>query len=255
MVAQFPCLNDNYGYLLHDPSTGATAAIDTPFAADYEWELQSKGWTLTDILNTHHHHDHTGGNLKLQASSENVKITGPQSEASKIPGLNVGVQHGDTVVVGNLHGQVIDVGGHTNGHVAYYFPSQKLLFCGDALFALGCGRMFEGTPDQFWTSLTRLRDLPDDTVVYCAHEYTQSNAKFALSVEPSNRDLQSQAAAVSDKRSRNEPTVPTLLGDEKKANPFLRVDISDEIRKNVGATSDDTPAQAFAKLRKAKDRF
>ena len=262
-VAQFPCLNDNYGYLLHDPSTGATAAIDTPYAKDYEQELQMNGWTLTDILNTHHHHDHVGGNLELKQQrrgpggdgKEEVKVTGPQLESSKIPGLDVGVQHGDKVTVGSLEGHVIDVGGHTNGHVAYYFPSQKLLFCGDALFALGCGRMFEGTPEQFWTSLQRLRDLPDDTTVYCAHEYTQSNAKFALSVEPSNPDLQSQAAVVAEKRSRGERTVPTLLGDEKKANPFLRIDISDEIRTNVGVTPSDTPAQAFGKLRKAKDRF
>jgi len=254
-VSQFPCLNDNYGYLLHDPSTGATAAIDTPYAKDYKQELQQNGWALTDILNTHHHHDHVGGNLELKRQGENVKITGPKLESSKIPGLDVGVQHGDKITVGSLQGHVIDVGGHTNGHIAYYFPSQKLLFCGDALFALGCGRMFEGTPDQFWSSLQRLRDLPDDTTVYCAHEYTQSNAKFALSVEPSNQDLQSQAAVVVDKRRRGERTVPTLLGDEKKANPFLRIDISDEIRTNVGVTPDDTPAQAFGKLRKAKDMF
>jgi hydroxyacylglutathione hydrolase len=257
--SQFPCLNDNYGYLLHDPTTGATAAIDTPFSPDYKRELETRNWELTDILNTHHHHDHTGGNLQLKEVEDNnvvkVKVTGPQAEASRIPGIDHGVQHGDKVSVGNLVGEVIDVGGHTNGHIAYYFPSQKLLFCGDALFALGCGRMFEGTPDQFWNSLQRLRNLPDDTIVYCAHEYTQSNAKFALSVEPSNPHLQSQAAAVNDKRSRNEPTVPTLLGDEKKANPFLRIDISDEIRRNVGVTPDDTPAQAFGKLRKAKDRF
>ena len=257
-IAQFLCLEDNYGYLLHDKTTGATAAIDVPFSPTYKRQLQSKGWTLTDILNTHHHHDHTGGNIKLKESavaSGSVKITGPTMEASKIPGMDRGVEHGDTVQVGNLQATVLDVGGHTNGHVAYYFADQKLLFCGDALFALGCGRMFEGTPEQFWMSMERIRELPDDTLVYCGHEYTEANATFALSVEPSNDDLQHQVKKVHGQCSQGLPTIPTLLGDEKQANPFLRIDVSEEIRSKVGVVASDSTSQAFAKLRKAKDRF
>jgi len=167
----------------------------------------------------------------------------------------VAVGDGDKVEFGASEAIVLDVGGHTNGHIAYYFPDARKVFCGDALFALGCGRMFEGTPQQFWRSLKRLRDLPDETTVYCAHEYTVSNAKFALSVEPGNLDLVARAKEVMDKRSRNEPTVPSMIGEEKKTNPFLRVDTSDEIRRNVGVTSSDTEDDAFAKVRSAKDSF
>lgn len=164
-VAQFPCLSDNYGYLLHDPSTGATAAIDTPDAASYQAELARRGWTLTHILNTHHHWDHTGGNKELKKMGS-VVVVGPANEQTKIPGIDEAVKEGDTVKVGSFSAQVIDVGGHTKGHIAYYFADQRKVFVGDSLFALGCGRMFEGTPEQFWTSLKKLRDLPDDTEVY-----------------------------------------------------------------------------------------
>ncbi len=163
-VAQFRSRSDNYGYLLHDPSTGATAAIDTPDARDYEEELTKRGWTLTHIFNTHHHHDHTGGNLQLK--KDKVTIIGPTNEQHKIPGIDRAVGGGDEIQFGNFRGKVIDVGGHTKGHIAYYFPDQSKAFVGDSLFSLGCGRMFEGTPDQFWASLKRLRDLPDDTLIY-----------------------------------------------------------------------------------------
>ena len=170
-VVQFPCLDDNYGYLLHDAETGQTAAVDTPCAATIEKELVKRGWKLTHVLNTHHHHDHTGGNLDLktkegQADGE-VTIVGPANEREKIPGIDVVVGEGDTVPFGSTSGaRVMDVGGHTLGHIAYYFPEAQKVFCGDALFALGCGRMFEGTPRQFWKSLKNLRDLPDETDVY-----------------------------------------------------------------------------------------
>eukprot|EP00934_Nitzschia_sp_Nitz4_P005121 Nitzschia sp. Nitz4//scaffold251_size28233//7898//8931//NITZ4_008132-RA/size28233-augustus-gene-0.9-mRNA-1//1//CDS//3329544238//5111//frame0 len=252
-VAQFLCLGDNYGYLLHDQATGQTAAIDTPCGTTYKAELNRRGWTLTHILNTHHHHDHTGGNLELKQSG--VTVVGPKEEKSKIPGLDEAVGSGDSFEFGSSQVQVIDVGGHTKGHVAYYFPDQSKAFVGDSLFTLGCGRMFEGTPTQFWASLERLRALPDDTLMYSAHEYTLANAKFALSVEPNNPHLIQKVAQIKALLDQGKPAVPSLLGDEKKANPFLRADVSDEIRVNVGATATDTPAQAFGKLRKAKDNF
>ena len=164
-VHQFPCLDDNYGYLLHDPTTGSTAAIDTPDAKTYSSALKERGWTLTHVWNTHHHWDHTGGNVDLKANG-GVSIWGPEAEASKIPGLDQPVTGGNVLSFGSTDVQVINVGGHTLGHVAFYVPSQNILFCGDALFVLGCGRMFEGTAEQFWDSLKRLRDLPPETKVY-----------------------------------------------------------------------------------------
>lgn len=253
-VAQFPCLNDNYGYLLHDSATGETAAIDTPCAATYRKVLKQHGWSLTHIFNTHHHWDHVGGNLDLK--KEGVQVFGPAAES--IPGLDVGLKGGDTFDFGSTSKvQVLDVGGHTKGHIAYYFTEGecKKLFCGDALFSLGCGRMFEGTPTQFWSSLQTMRSLPEDTLVYCAHEYTESNAKFALSVEPGNTELRSRASDVQQKRLRGQPTVPSTIGLEKRTNPFLRVDYSDEIRRNVGVRDDDSDAEAFRKIRQAKDHF
>jgi len=252
-VAQFPCLSDNYGYLIHDEASGQTAAIDTPCARTYQKELKKRGWKLTHIFNTHHHYDHVGGNEELK--TDGVTIYGPVNEQSKIPGIDVAVGAGDTVQFGESTGTVMDVGGHTLGHIAYFFPREKWVFVGDSLFALGCGKMFEGTPAQFWTSLKGLRELPDDTTVYCAHEYTESNAKFAFSVEPGNAELQQRVEEVKAKRVRGEPTVPSLLGEEKKTNPFLRVDISDEIRNNVGVKDGDSDADAFGKVRHAKDTF
>ena len=163
-MVQFPCLNDNYGYLIHDETTGHTAAIDTPHGKTYSDELERRGWKLTHILNTHHHYDHTGGNTELKRANKQVRIVGPGKE--KIPGLDEGVQGGDVVEFGSTKARVIDVGGHTIGHIAFYFENDGVVFVGDSLFALGCGKMFEGTPDQFWESLKRLRSLPDDTIVY-----------------------------------------------------------------------------------------
>lgn len=255
-VAQFPCLSDNYGYLIHDESTGETAAIDTPDAATYQQELDKRGWKLTHIFNTHHHWDHVGGNLDLKKQNgDNVQVFGPVDEKEKIPGLNVAVGGGDSVSFGGSVGKVMNVGGHTLGHIAYHFPEEQTVFVGDSLFALGCGKMFEGTPTQFWTSLKGLRELPDETLVYCAHEYTEGSAKFAVSVEPGNADLMNRFDEIKAKRSRGEPTVPSKMGDEKKTNPFLRADLSEEIRKNVGVTSGDSDADAFGKIRRAKDNF
>lgn len=180
-------------------------------------------------------------------------VFGPKKE--DIPGKDVGLVEGDSVQFGSLNAEVIDVGGHTLGHIAYNFPSQKTAFVGDSLFALGCGRMFEGTPHQFWTSLQKLRSLPDDTKIYCAHEYTESNASYALSVEPGNVDLVKRVEEVKAKRARGDPTVPSLLGEEKLTNPFLRGDVSEEIRRNVGALNSDSDAEVFGKIRLGKDNF
>lgn len=252
-VVRVPCLNDNYGWLIHDPATKSTAVVDTPEAKPYQDEMAKRGWTLTHILNTHHHWDHTGANEELKTNG--VQVVGPVNEKAKIPGIDLAVGQGDVVEFGSTQAKVMDVGGHTKGHIAFYFPNEKSVFVGDSLFALGCGRMFEGTPDQFWTSLKGLRELPDDTTVYCAHEYTESNAKFAISVEPNNPDLVARFQQIKDQRSRGEATVPSNLGDEKKTNPFLRCDISDEIRTNVGVGPSDSEADAFGKVRKAKDNF
>lgn len=251
-IAQFPCLDDNYGYLIHDPETGQTAAVDTPCAASYKRELSKRGWTLTHILNTHHHYDHVGGNMDLK--TDGVQVYGPAADGD-IPGLDVALKGNDTISFGKADAEIIDVGGHTLGHIAYHFPEEKTTFVGDSLFPLGCGRMFEGTPQQFWSTLQRLRNLPDETAIYSAHEYTESNARFAMSVEPGNPDLVRRVEEIKAKRARGEPTVPSLMGDEKLTNPFLRGDISPEIQQNVGAGESDDGATVFHKIRLGKDNF
>lgn len=271
-LLQFPCLNCNYGYIIHDPKTGQTAAIDTPDASKYLAELDKRKWKLTHIFNTHHHLDHAGGNLQLKEEylrRSSVReedydvplIFGSKIDGHSIPGLDVSIDDyqdetaGAFLNFGNTEVQIIDVGGHTKGHIAFYFPVDKVIFVGDALFALGCGKMFEGTSTQYWDSLKRLRNLPDDTVVYCAHEITERNADFALSVESGNLDLIERVDGIKTKRQRGQPTVPSYMGEEKKTNPFLRGDVSEEIRRNVGASDDDTFDIVFGKIRAAKDIF
>lgn len=253
-VVQFQCLDDNYGYLIHDSETGDTAAIDTPDADAYQKKLDERGWKLSHIFCTHHHWDHTGGNLELKKKG-GVKVYGAESDKERIPGIDVALKPEETLAFGKTNCQIIDVGGHTTGHIAYHFDDENVVFVGDALFSLGCGKMFEGTPSMYWSSLKRLRDLSDDTAVYCAHEYTMSNAKFAVSVEPGNASLQKRYEEIVEKRKKGEPTVPSLMGEEKETNPFLRGDISAEIRKNVGAENDDDSSVIFGKIRKAKDNF
>ncbi len=206
------------------------------------------------LSSTHHHWDHTGGNNELK-SKNGAKVYGASSDADRIPGIDVTLTPEQTMKFGSTEARIIDVGGHTNGHIAYYFPSDDTVFVGDALFALGCGKMFEGNPTQFWDSLKRLRALPDETTVYCAHEYTTSNAKFAMSVEPNNPLLVKRNEEILEKRKAGLPTVPSLLGEEKATNPFLRGDVSEEIRDNVGATDDDSFDVVFGKIRRAKDTF
>lgn len=251
-IEQFSCLSDNYGYLLHDPETNITCAIDTPDAAAILDALSRRGWRLTHILNTHHHFDHAGCNIALKDQT-GCEIIGPAGEAGKIPGIDRAVDQGDIIHLGALTLHVLNVGGHTLGHIAYYLPDEKIAFVGDSLFALGCGRMFEGTPEQMWTSLSRLRDLPDDTLIYCAHEYTQSNAAFALSVDPQNAALQKRCAEIADLRAAGQPTVPSLLGLEKQTNPFLRPEDS-QIQEQIGLIGGD-PVTVFAEIRRLKDHF
>ena len=220
-IAQFPCLSDNYGYLLHDPDSGLTAAIDTPDAEVIEAELRRRGWKLTHILNTHHHGDHAGGNLALKERF-GCQIVGPRADARRIPGLDIGVGDGDLVPFGNRRIEVIETPGHTRGHIVYYVPEVSAAFVGDTLFALGCGRLFEGTPDQMWNSLQKILRWPDETRIYCAHEYTLANASFALTVEPENSALIARAREVAALRRAGRPTVPSTLGLERATNPFLR---------------------------------
>ncbi|MEN6544105.1 hydroxyacylglutathione hydrolase [Parvibaculum sp.] len=251
-IYQFPALKDNYGYLVHDSANGATAAIDTPEVAAILNALETTGWKLTHILNTHHHFDHAGGNAELKAKT-GCTIVGPKGEKDLIPGIDRAVGEGDIVEVGSARARVIDVPGHTRGHVAYHFADDHVVFVGDTLFALGCGRLFEGTPAQMWTSLGKLMALPDDTTVYCAHEYTQSNARFALTVEPHNAALVARAKEIDDKRARGEWTVPTTIALEKATNPFLRA-ASADLRATIGLPN-AADVDVFAETRARKDKF
>ena len=248
-VHQFPCLSDNYGYLLHDAESGETAAIDTPDAADYLRQAEAKGWHITHIWNTHWHPDHAGGNDAIKSETK-CTIIAPQ-EVDRISGIDRVVAHGDTVTLGKWTAQIIDVSGHTNGHIAYHLPDAGIAFVGDSVFALGCGRMFEGEPQQFWDSLDRVRQWPAETTLYCAHEYTQSNAKFALHADPGNAALKAYSDEIDAKRAKGEWTVPMALGRELETNPFLRAD-DPAIRARWGGES---PAETFAALRSAKDNF
>ncbi len=251
-VHQFSCLSDNYGYLVHDAATGATASIDTPEADAINAALEARGWRLTHILNTHHHFDHAGGNEALKARW-GCTIIGAANDAQRIPGIDQQVADGDVVRVGELQARVLEVPGHTSGHIAYYFADQGAAFVGDTLFALGCGRLFEGSPQQMWTSLQALMRLPDETLVYCAHEYTQSNAAFALSVEPHNDALVARAAHIDALRAQGRPTVPSTLALEKATNPFLRPD-SVEIQRNTRLEGAPL-VEVFAETRRLKDHF
>jgi len=249
-VHQFPCLSDNYGYLLHDTDSNETVCIDTPDADAYMHEAAARGWQITQIWNTHWHPDHAGGNEAIKQAA-GCRVTAPVGDAPKIAAIDATVGGGDKVMIGNYEAHVIDVGGHTLGHIAYWLPDAGIAFVGDSLFALGCGRMFEGTPEQFWASLVRLRELPDETLIYCAHEYTQANARFALHADPGNAELKDYAREIAERRKNDEPTVPARLSLECATNPFLRADAS-EMRARWGGA---TPVETFAALRTAKDNF
>jgi len=251
-IRLFRCLSDNYGVLMHDPETGATASIDAPEAAPIEAMLKETGWKLTDILVTHHHADHTDGIMALK-NKYKCRVVAPAAEAAKIPGVDETVKEGDKVKVGSLTGNVIETPGHTLGHIAYWFHGDKAAFVGDTLFSIGCGRVIEGTMDQMWDSLKKLRDLPDDTRVYLGHEYTLANIKFALTIEPNNAALKSRAAEAEKQIAGGHFTIPVTIGAEKKENPFLRADVT-EVAEGLGLAG--KPAnEVFAEIRMRKNKF
>lgn len=251
-IAVFPALSDNFGYLVRDAASGRVAAIDAPETDVIVAELDKRGWTLTDLLITHHHGDHTDAILPLK-EKYGAHVTGPRAEAEKIAGLDTLVSGGDTVMLGETRFDVIDVPGHTMGHIAYSSPADKVLFSADALFSLGVGRMFEGDYQSMWEGLERLKALDPQTLIYCGHEYTLSNAKFALSVDPGNAALKARAEEAQRQIERGEATIPARLADELAANPFLR---ADDPALAASMNLAGAPAwQVFGAIRKAKDDF
>ena len=250
IVHQFACLADNYGYLVHDPASGETVAIDTPDADAYLAQAGRHGWRISQIWNTHWHPDHAGGNAAIKAQT-GCLIVAPAADAARIAAIDRTVEQGDTVMLGDFAAQVIDVGGHTMGHIAYHMPEATAAFVGDSVFALGCGRMFEGTAPQFWASLQRIKALPPATLLYCAHEYTTGNARFALHADPDNAALVAYVAEIADRRAHGLPTVPALLERELETNPFLRADDPAMALRWGGGDAVAT----FAALRAAKDSF
>lgn len=251
-IETVPCLSDNYAYLVHDPETGETAVVDVPEAAPILKALSDKGWTANMVLITHHHADHVQGLDDILAHHP-AQVVGHAADAARLPKLDLALNEGDTLSIGNETGTVIDVSGHTIGHVAYHFPQSAVAFTADSLMALGCGRVFEGTMPQMWESLQKLAALPPETMICSGHEYTQANAKFALTIDPENPALISRVKEVEDARAQGQPTVPSQLSDELATNPFLRAtDPAVQAQLNMtGATA----AEVFAEIRTRKDNF
>ncbi|SMX31635.1 hydroxyacylglutathione hydrolase [Actibacterium lipolyticum] len=251
-IMTVPCLSDNYAYLLHNSDSGQTALVDAPEAPPILAALKSRGWTLTDILITHHHWDHIDGVEQLKDET-NARVIGAAADAHRLPPLDVAVSEGDSVEICGESADIIDVSGHTVGHIAFHFPNSNAVFTADSLMALGCGRLFEGTPEMMWESLSKLAALPAETVVYSGHEYTVSNAKFAQTIEPDNSGLILRIEAVTKARDAGKPTVPSLLSEELATNPFLRAALP-EVKKAVGMDqASDT--DVFAEIRRRKDNF
>lgn len=250
-IHQFPCLKDNYGVLVHDLEGGATLAIDAPDAAAVKRALDEKGWTLTHVLATHHHADHTAGIAALKAETK-CAVIGPRGEATRIPALDIAVAEPETLTLGALKVNVLDTPGHTIGHVAYWIEAAKVAFVGDTLFAMGCGRVLEGTAEMMWASLQKIAGLPGDTLLYCGHEYTVSNARFGLSIEPDNDALAARLAEAEAARAAGRPTLPTRVDLELETNVFLRADTR-AVRDRVGLPL--APAwKVFAEVRERKNR-
>ena len=245
-----PCLEDNYAFLIVDSKQGVTAVVDTPeYQPIYDF-LKTKNLKLDYILNTHHHPDHVGANIQLKEDFD-AEIIGPSYDKERIPGITQTVSEDDVVSIGSLEARVLFTPGHTKGHIVYHFENQNALFVADTLFSVGCGYLFEGSAEQMWSSLKKIRSLPDRTKVYCAHEYTQNNIAFAKIVDEGNQALESYSADVDKRRQQGLPTVPTTLELEKKVNPFLRADKEPL----VSRYGDGDPVKAFRKLREMKDKF
>lgn len=251
-VRLIPLLSDNYAYLLRESGSGKTGVVDPSVAGPVLAVLSEAGLKLDVILNTHHHSDHSGGNLELKAAT-GAKVVGPAADRDRIPGIDVALADGETFAFGDSVATVLDIPGHTRGHIAFWFAQDNAVFSGDTLFSLGCGRTFEGTADQMWRSLSRLRDLPPETRIYCGHEYTQSNARFALTVDGANPALQARSREVDALRARGAPTIPSTIGVERASNPFLRAD-QPELAAACGLAG-ARPADVFGELRRRKDVF
>lgn len=251
-IVTIPCREDNYAFLMHAPGADGAVLVDAPEAAPIIAALKARDWNLSGVLITHHHHDHVAGLAELHDTYD-VKRIGPRAERSKLPTMDLEVSEGDTLELAGLTAHVIEVPGHTLGHVAYHIPQTNGVFTADSLMALGCGRLFEGTPEQMWGSLSKLMKLPEDTIVCSGHEYTQANGAFALSVDPENLTLQERVKQVTNAREKGLPTVPSLLSDELATNPFLRAN-EPELAKAAGLP-DGTAAEVFAQIRRMKDSF
>jgi hydroxyacylglutathione hydrolase len=250
-IHQFPCLSDNYGVLIRDGERDVTAAIDAPDAKAVEAALAARGWRLTHILTTHHHADHTAGNLPLKAGT-GCTIIGPRAEAARVPGIDRSVADGEVIALGSHEVRVLDTPGHTLGHISYWLPADGLAFVGDTLFAMGCGRIIEGNAQVMWRSLQKLMALPPETVVYCGHEYTQANAQFALTIEPENDALRQRAKETAELRAAGKPTLPTNMRLELETNPFLRPQVP-AIQRRLGLEGKQD-WQIFAEIRERKNR-
>ena len=251
-IHQFICRSDNFGVLVHDTRTGTTISIDAPDANAVADNLKKRGWQLTHILTTHHHEDHVAGNLELK-DVFGCRIIGPEAEKDRIPGISKTVKGGDIFELGHRPIKVFDCPGHTAGHIAYHFSDDYALFAADTLFSLGCGRVLEGTMEQMYNSVNQFRTLNGMTSVYCGHEYTEANARFAVTIEPGNRALQQRFIEVQRLREQGKMTCPTTIGDELKANPYLRCD-SPEIRRILGLET-ATDVEVFAEIRTRKNNF
>ena len=248
-----PCLADNYAFLIHNPESGETALVDAPESPPILKVLNDLGWSLDTVLLTHHHWDHVDGLTAILEVHKGARVIGAAADAHRLPPLDKAVADGDSLTVCGEEMRVLDVSGHTVGHVAFHFPETGLVFTADSLMAMGCGRLFEGTPAQMWQSLSRLAALPDDTLVCSGHEYTETNARFALTIDPDNPALQARVAEIAKTRAEGRPTVPSLLSEEKATNPFLRA-ADPKIRAGLGMEN-ATDAEVFAEIRRRKDAF
>ena len=251
-ITLVPLLTDNYGYLLHDPSSKETAIVDPSEAAPVLEAAAARGWKLTHILNTHHHPDHSGGNLGIKQAT-GAKVVGPAPDRERIPGIDVALGEGERFRLGNAEAEVLFIPGHTKGHIAFHFAGKRAVFCGDTLFSLGCGRMFEGTPPMMWASLDKLRQLPGETRIFCGHEYTEANARFAVSIDPGNPVLRARERQVAELRGANRPTIPSTMAEERAANPFLRAD-NPALAAAIGLPGAE-PHEVFGEIRRRKDSF